>query len=121
MGMQELPKITDDAKQMLIDYKWIGNVRQLENVAQRLLLAGEECINKNHVREALGPGLREKNKISEYFCEDNIKPLKEIEEEFKENYIRFVRNTCHTDAETAEKLGMAPSNFHRLCKKLGIK
>lgn len=121
MGMQDLPKVTEKAQEMLINYKWVGNVRQLENVAQRLLLAGDEYISEENVREALGPTYEEHSNLSEFFSKENIKPLREIEEEFRENYVKFVRNTCETDSEAAEKLGMAPSNFYRLCKKIGIK
>jgi DNA-binding NtrC family response regulator len=121
MGMQQMPKVTEEAEDLLINYKWVGNVRQLENVAQRLLLTSSEYINKEDVKEALDSGLEEKHNISEFFSDDNIQPLKELEEEFRLNYVRFVRGKCDTDAEAAKKLGMAPSNFHRLCKNLGVK
>jgi hypothetical protein len=32
-----------------------------------------------------------------------------------------VRSISSSDANAAEKLGIAPSNFYRMCKELGLK
>jgi hypothetical protein len=52
---------------------------------------------------------------------DDIKNLKVLEQEFKTEYVKYVRDNSDSDAEAASKLGLAPSNFHRLCKDLGLK
>ncbi|HMA63090.1 MAG TPA: sigma-54 dependent transcriptional regulator [bacterium] len=122
MGMQAPPQITDEALKALRKYQWEGNVRQLENISQRLLLGGDQKISEENVREALGQAQEVGQKcLDDYFDLENIKPLREIEKEFRGKYIKFVRNHSETDADAAEKLGLAPPNFHRICKKLGLK
>ncbi|MFA3783273.1 sigma-54-dependent transcriptional regulator [Melioribacteraceae bacterium 4301-Me] len=115
------PQIESDAWEYLLNYSWPGNVRQLKNVAQRLVLLSNGKIDINIVEFSLGA----KNVFSEFnFAltpKENVLPMKEAEEEFRRRYIKFVRSNSSTDAEAAAKLGIAPPNFHRLCKELGLK
>ena len=52
---------------------------------------------------------------------EKILPLRDIELELRLKYINFVRSISDSDADAAKKLGVAPPNFHRICKELGIK
>jgi DNA-binding NtrC family response regulator len=117
------PEIMDDALNFLRDFHWPGNVRQLKNVVQRLILMNTAKIGIDEVENALGI----KNQVffgdksSPIYSQDNVLQLKEAEFQFKERYVKFVRKNSRTDAEAAQKLGLARSNFHRLCKELGLK
>ena len=51
----------------------------------------------------------------------DIISLKEMERLVREKYFTYVRETSSSDTEAAKKLGLAPPNFHRMCKKLGLK
>ena len=44
-----------------------------------------------------------------------------MEEKFRKQYLIYVRQQTESDAEAARKLGLAPPNYYRICKKLGIK
>jgi len=55
------------------------------------------------------------------FDRENIQPLKEIERQFRKEYIKFVRGLSKTDAEAAQKLDLAPPNYFRISKELGLK
>jgi DNA-binding IclR family transcriptional regulator len=44
-----------------------------------------------------------------------------MERTVREKYFRYVRQHSATNAEAAKKLGLAPPNYHRMCKELGIK
>ncbi|MEW6193643.1 MAG: sigma-54 dependent transcriptional regulator [Bacteroidota bacterium] len=117
------PKISDEALKFLSDYQWQGNVRQLKNVVQRLVLMGANIIGIDEVEAALGI----KNQIAfggytlPIYSREEIPHLKDAEFEFKKRFVQFVRNNSKTDAEAANKIGIARSNFHRLCKELGLK
>jgi hypothetical protein len=50
-----------------------------------------------------------------------VLPLKDMERIFRIKYFKYVRSISSSDSSAAEKLGMAPSNFYRMCKELGIK
>jgi hypothetical protein len=50
-----------------------------------------------------------------------VLPLKEMERIFRIKYFKYVRSISSSDSFAAERLGLAPSNFYRMCKELGLK
>ena len=52
---------------------------------------------------------------------ENIKPLRELEKSLRQKYFEFVRENSISDAEAAKKLGLAPPNYYRMSKELGLK
>jgi hypothetical protein len=50
-----------------------------------------------------------------------VLPLREMERVFRMRYFKYVRSVSSSDSNAAEKMGLAPSNFYRMCKELGIK
>jgi hypothetical protein len=44
-----------------------------------------------------------------------------MERVLREKYFRYIRANSRSDAEAAKKLGLAPPNYHRMCKEMGIK
>lgn len=119
-----LPQLTDGALELLKSYSWPGNIRELQNVIQRLLLLFKSKIEASDVKMALGKlnkKLSAKELPEHYFPMDTIKPLKDMETEFRRQYVQLVMDKTTSDAEAARLLGMAPSNYHRLLKKMGIK
>jgi hypothetical protein len=63
----------------------------------------------------------DKDDIRSLFNPQNILPLKDAERIFREKYFRFVREISDSDKDAAIKLGLAPSNFYRMAKELGMK
>ena len=121
---REVPRIDTVALQLLKNYDWPGNVRELQNVVQRLLLRNEAEISGMEVTDALGyhgkygvGGSRE----TEIWQPDEILSLKDMENQFRKKYFHFVRDHSASDAEAARKLGLAPPNYYRMCKELGLK
>ncbi|HDR05704.1 MAG TPA: sigma-54-dependent Fis family transcriptional regulator [Candidatus Marinimicrobia bacterium] len=121
--LENLPVLTEESIQILKSFHWPGNVRQLQNVVQRILFSYEDEITPETVRIAIGVPEKENHIASfrEQFNPANIQMLRDIESHFRREYIQFVRSHSDTDAEAARKLGIAPPNFHRMCKELGIK
>ncbi|KAA3659352.1 MAG: sigma-54-dependent Fis family transcriptional regulator [Calditrichaeota bacterium] len=119
------PEIDDDAMESLVQYGWPGNVRELQNVAQRLLFGRSRRIDLAAIRTALGFQDMTQGEWGEpaiaSWHKDRIKPWRELELEIQEKYFRFVRENTSSDADAARQLGLAPSNYHRMCKKLGLK
>ncbi len=119
------PSLKHEAIDMLTKYEWPGNVRELKNVIQRLLFDSEDVITTDDIKHALIK-LPTKNASMEYLFENlletkEILPLHQVKRIFKMKYLSFVRDNSLSDAETAEKLNLAPPNYHRLCKELGLK
>lgn len=113
MGRHVL-EIHPKAMMILENYSWPGNVRQLKNVVQRIvILANEEMIGVDLVQTSMS-GLIHLQKSSDHdadFVFSSILPLKDMDRMFRRKYIEYVLSLSKTDTEAAERLGMAPSNF----------
>ncbi|MDZ7269566.1 MAG: sigma-54 dependent transcriptional regulator [candidate division KSB1 bacterium] len=122
---QRPPHLTGEALQALSNYDWPGNVRELQNVVQRLLLAHADPVTIAQVHAALGmqPQPAAPVEFLNWGQGDGrrILPWREMEKQMQAGYFRFVREHAGSDAEAARLLGLAPPNFHRMCKRLGIK
>ncbi len=117
----DFEEITKDAIEVLQSYDWPGNIRQFQNVIQRLLISSEKIIRKEDVQNILGP--KKSGTISgpEFWFGDNIVTWKEMETIFRSRYFSYVKDKTKSESEAARLLGIAPSNFYRMCSKLGIK
>jgi two-component system, NtrC family, response regulator AtoC len=117
------PKISEEALKFITDFEWPGNIRQLKNVVQRLILMNSTIIGIDEVETSLG--INNQSAFGGYtlpiYSKEDLPILKEAELEFRKRFVQFVRNNSRTDSDAANKLGIARSNFHRLCKELGLK
>ena len=119
------PKISSSALEILTKYDWPGNIRELQNIVQRLLLSSETEIVENDVNLALGISqeiTRQSDVLPSFnMTKEKILAWRDMENKIKRDYFQFVRENTTSDAEAARKLGLAPPNFHRMCKELGLK
>jgi len=122
---RNVPEISKSAMDKLVQYDWPGNVRELQNIVQRLILSGENELTDNNVNLALGVtqdfGSQPDFALQSFGVENDILPWREVENKIKRDYFQYVRENTSSDAEAARKLGLAPPNFHRMCKELGMK
>lgn len=122
---QPRPEISDEAMAIFVDFDWPGNVRQLENIVQRIFFSMEEQVDAELARAVLGVSGRRDTGIDALFArfldKERIRPWREMEDAFQERYFSFVREQAKSDPEAARLLGLAPPNFHRMCKRLGLK
>lgn len=119
------PQTQPAAAEMLAAYDWPGNVRELKNVVQRLLFAGAETLTAELVKNALRP-IRKRfaNELQDTMfqgADGAALPWRTMERVLREKYFRYIRERSRSDAEAAKKLGLAPPNYHRMCKEMGIK
>jgi len=115
------PNVDKKALQALKDFDWPGNVRQLQNVLQRILVLSDGDISAADVQNALGNTMRRRGKGLWRFELDEVKEWRKLEREMRAEYFSFVRSKSNSDAEAAQTLGLAPPNFYRMCKELGLK
>ncbi|MEM3373250.1 MAG: sigma-54 dependent transcriptional regulator [Candidatus Anstonellales archaeon] len=116
-----LPEIKKEAIEILQSYEWPGNIRQLQNVIQRLLISCENVITKEDVLNILDANRIRNLSEPEFWFGDKILKWRDMERIFRCKYFAFVKEKTKSESEAARLLGMAPSNFYRMCNKLGIK
>ena len=49
-GVEE-KSFSKEAVKMLMDYPWTGNIRELRNVVERLMILGENPITENDIKQ----------------------------------------------------------------------
>ena len=122
---KDKPEIPDETMKVFMNYEWPGNVRELKNVVQRMLFSSEGRITPLLAKRALGiqETIPEANEFGfgDIFNTENILPLKDMEKVLRERYFKFVRINSDSDTDAAKKLGLAPPNYYRMAKELGLK
>ncbi len=120
-----VPTVEPGAIEKLRGYDWPGNIRQLKNFTQRLLLDEDPALTASYVEAALEKQPVTKVRGNEFLLNfgggQNVLPWRQMERTVREKYFTYIRKQSASDAEAAKKLGLAPSNFHRMCKELGLK
>jgi len=114
-------EIGDDAMAVLQTHVWPGNVRQLRNIVERLLiLAGDEteAVTADLLPNDLGGGAGGNRRSGDLVIS---LPLREAREIFERDYLvaqinRFGGNI----SRTAAFIGMERSALHRKLKSLGV-
>ena len=115
------PGLRKDAIKSLVSYDWPGNVRQLKNVLQRLLLLHpEQDITAAQVNDALG-GDRQLNRQTgglQEFMDDDLRAAKE---KFERAYLKHHLKTVDGNvSELSKKIGMERTHLYRKLKHLDI-
>uniref|UniRef100_Q31J89 Two component, sigma54 specific, transcriptional regulator, Fis family n=1 Tax=Hydrogenovibrio crunogenus (strain DSM 25203 / XCL-2) TaxID=317025 RepID=Q31J89_HYDCU len=107
------------AKNVLRQYSWPGNYRELQNLVQRLLILGEGEVNDDEIRRALEST---KNADTVSFSSINTTVnLKQAKEQFEAAYLsQLLRETGGNVTETARLSGVERTNLYRKLKALKI-
>jgi DNA-binding NtrC family response regulator len=116
-----IPEMRNDALETLQSYEWPGNIRQLQNVVQQILISCDSEIRRDDVLNVLGSKKVGTVAGPEFWFGDKILTWKEMENIFRWRYFNYVKEKTKSESEAARKLGLAPSNFYRMCNKLGMK
>ena len=124
INIEKLPfrKFSIAAQNYLRNYTWLGNVRELRHLVQRLMILGVgDNIELDEVKSALGSIADEpsySSAIPDFF---NL-PLKEAREHFERSYLEY-----HFDkiggsvAKLAAAVGMERTHLYRKLHALNIK
>lgn len=111
-----------DALQVLYDYDWPGNIRELENLVERcMILSEEEYIDKN----SLPPQIQSPDATTAYGLSDGelfdqkspIIPFEKLKEEAIKHAVKI---TSGNIVEAAKKLNIGRATLYRLMDKYGI-
>lgn len=103
------PHLSDKALQVLIDYHWFGNVRELQNIIQRLVIMSEEQLIDV-------PDLPPFMRFSAMKEKGIKRTLEEVENEYIMNVLAGVDNN---KTHAAEILGIDRKTLREKLKKMG--
>jgi len=114
----------DDALALMQSYDWPGNVRQLRNVIEWLLIMAEGDADAPIMADMLPPDLKQKAAAMVHgsgVVELMSKPLREAREIFEREYLLSQMNRFGGNiSKTSGFIGMERSALHRKLKALGI-
>ena len=105
--------IDKDVIGMFLKYSWPGNIRELENIIERLMIiSGSGNITTADLPREMAVDATGKAPV---------RPLKEAVFDFKKSLVRqALSESSGKKSSAAEILGMPRSNFSRLLKQLGL-
>lgn len=106
------------AQNALRQYSWPGNLKELKNLIQRILILGESEVNDDEVKSYL----QESRQDSDIGLNvDTRLNLKAAKEQFEAAYLsQLLRETSGNVSETAKRSGVDRTNLYRKLKVLGI-
>jgi len=108
---QPKKSLSESALQKLASHDWPGNIRELKNLVERLVIMTSSDTIEN-------VGLEESRAQSDYFVVDGLKQARDI---FERDFIEAkLKQNDWNISKTAEAIGVERSNLHRKIKALGI-
>jgi DNA-binding NtrC family response regulator len=113
-------RFTVPAQNRLRNYDWPGNIQELKNVIQRLLLLGEgDDIDVDQVEEALSHVAEPAEDQAEQI--NYALPLREAREQFERLYLlQKLQETNGNVGKAAKLAGMERTHLYRKLRSLGI-
>jgi hypothetical protein len=112
---KERVRFTPNALDLLMNYSWSGNVRELQNEVQRsLILCGEDrFLREDHLSPSINPLRQTSNGTDHSFSEAKA--------EFVRRFLNQALQRCNFNkARTAEEIGLSRQGLFKLLKKHGI-
>ena len=107
-------KLTEEAKEVLLEYHWPGNVRELKNLMERLSIT----IEKDFIdQEDLGLNIENLN-----VYHDEPQDFKSAKQEFEKQFIlKKLAQHNYNIKQTAQAIGIDFTNLYRKIKAYNIK
>lgn len=116
-GMTE-KKITPDAMNTLISFPWTGNIRELRNMIERLIILSEKTITQKDVITYANPGAQ-KSSNGEF---DNYASFQEYKDHTERDFIKYkLEKNAWNVSKTADEIEIQRSHLYSKIEKFGLK
>ena len=114
------PELTPDAKELLLHYSYPGNVRELKNLVERMVIRHRECLQVTAEllrREGLLPDIQVSIGDGDENGGDDLPSLEEME---KQHILTALERSNWVQSEAARLLKISPDRMNNRVKKYGI-
>ena len=119
---EPVKKLSDEAKELILNAPWEGNVRELENVLERAaILCDDEIITPEHLPEYIVEEVSAQGQKPFEAIFENVDDIKSLEEMEKAYIFYTLARTNWNKALAAEKLGIDLSTLYRKIDRYGIR
>jgi len=119
---EPVKKLSDEAKELILNAPWEGNVRELENVLERAaILCDDEIITPEHLPEYIVEKVSAQGQKPFEAIFENVDDIKSLEEIEKAYIFYTLARTNWNKALAAEKLGIDLSTLYRKIDRYGIR
>ena len=113
----QLPEVSEKVMEILLNYHYPGNVRELENILEHaLIICQEETIQPRHLPEYL----QDRRTTRKSPARRNFRRLPVSDDEERDKIISVLQQYRGHRAETARALGMDRTTLWRKIKNYGI-
>ncbi len=110
---------TEEAIEALQKYGWPGNIRELRNIVERLMLFADDAVGIDEVRQALPTATPASSALAATGSNDG--PLAERVLAFERAAVLAeLARHHHQITQTAKALGLERSHLYKKCQQLGI-
>jgi transcriptional regulator with PAS, ATPase and Fis domain len=119
--MSEKPvRISNSAMELLMNYQWPGNIRELQNTIERAIVICDEMIDAKHLPANIRTGKRG-NQIGMDISEENPVEIDEKIREVEKIYLtEALKKTGGIQVDAAKILGITPRSLWHRVKKYDI-
>jgi DNA-binding NtrC family response regulator len=126
---RNISEVSNEALRTLIDYDWPGNIRELRNIIEHLMILSkgdviQEEILPSEIRDSDNKRILESNPLPSDGSDDLPdfrKTKKALLEDFEKNYLQDLLNRNKWNiSKSARDLDMHRSSLQRLLRKYGL-
>ncbi len=112
-------KIEQDAIEALQARNWTGNIRELRNVVERLVIMSDKTITKQDVIDYSGPGGKAESKGIDF---DKFANLQQLQDYVERSFIEYkLDNNSWNTSKTADDIGVSRKQLEEKMEGLGLK
>lgn len=112
---------TPDAITQLQSFEWRGNIRELRNVVERLLLFSEnDTVDASTIAKALPQGGGASTGLAASASAATGNLSSRVEQFEREQILAEIKRQSHHVTNTAKALGLERSHLYKKCQQLGI-
>ncbi|MCC6570285.1 MAG: sigma-54-dependent Fis family transcriptional regulator [Chitinophagales bacterium] len=112
-------KIEQDAIEALQARNWTGNIRELRNVVERLVIMSDKTITKQDVIDYSGPGGKAESKGIDF---DKFANLQQLQDYVERSFIEYkLDNNSWNTSKTADDIGVSRKQLEEKMESLGLK